>query len=236
MVGPDLVITVGPESVVIPNTLPVASTDAQCLTGGSAWIAYRSNCLKAPASIEYINAHMRTLLVEKAPSASPPAWIEIGAAMYIDLMYRSVRTSTLPDGELTSHVRSVLEQPIRLERLAGIGAWMSPINRHSNHGAAILAVNLLLEHAGEPALFEYIHLLPAESPGDSTAGSWQTAFSEAFGVTIADFYAAFELYRQRVRADWVFLLGDYAVDPSTAEGPALIDDHRIGSATRSVAR
>ena len=54
-----------------------------------------------------------------------------------------------------------------------------------------MPANWLADHAGEASHLEHYRLVPSSA-------NWQEAFEHAFGMTVADFYAAFEPYRREV--------------------------------------
>lgn len=54
-----------------------------------------------------------------------------------------------------------------------------------------IAGELLADRAGEPALFDYFRELPSSA-------SWREAFEAAFGMSVEDFYEAFEAHRAGV--------------------------------------
>ena len=55
-----------------------------------------------------------------------------------------------------------------------------------------LAVDWLVERAGEPAVFDYYRVLPSST-------SAEAAFESAFGLTLEDFYEQFEAYHATLR-------------------------------------
>lgn len=71
-----------------------------------------------------------------------------------------------------------------------------------------LAVELLVQLAGEDALFEYYRVL-------SSAANWRDAFRAAFGMSAGDFYRAFERYRRETAPPWPHLTDGRS-------GPALV--------------
>ena len=58
-------------------------------------------------------------------------------------------------------------------------------------GLAFLAVEWLADHAGEHAILEYYRVL-------RSGKDWQPAFETAFGISVDDFYEAFEKHRAEV--------------------------------------
>ena len=74
-----------------------------------------------------------------------------------------------------------------MQTTASVRAMEQPVAE----ALGFLAGDWLVRRAGERALFKYYELLPA-------SGNWQEAFSGAFGISVADFYAAFEAYRSEL--------------------------------------
>ncbi len=64
----------------------------------------------------------------------------------------------------------------------------------------MLAAERLVELADEAALFEFYRQLDGDS-------GWQSAFAEVFGVTVDEFYAAFEPYRIEVAPRLLYFRG-----------------------------
>lgn len=71
---------------------------------------------------------------------------------------------------------------------------------HEHYFLGFLAVELLVERAGEGALLEYFRLLP-------TSPSWQDAFKSAFGITAGEFYEEFEAARAEALANYRAIRG-----------------------------
>ena len=61
-------------------------------------------------------------------------------------------------------------------------------------GLAILAVDWLVERAGERSIFDYYRRLP-------DSATWKEAFEAAFGIAVDDFYEEFEAYRAQVASE-----------------------------------
>lgn len=127
----------------------------------------------------------------------PLPWFPWGLNNYVHTSYQAAQGTSV--SRLFHRYTVVLQRfaiPLReletREGLSGVGAAKSiPI--------ATMAVDWLAKRAGEPALLEYYRLLPRGSPGypnyDPRAGSQQAAFQQAFGLTVDEFYEAFETYR-----------------------------------------
>ena len=119
-----------------------------------------------------------------------PWWLRVAAKSYTEHAYEAT------NGEVT--IEAIRDEQVTLARrltpsLASLevsddvvdaGYWKA-------RALAFLAGAWLAEHAGEPALFEYYRQLPSST-------SWEDAFETAFGMTVADFHAAFEAHRAEV--------------------------------------
>ena len=112
-----------------------------------------------------------------------PDWLHMGTQSYAQYAYLRSR-----DPEAA---RALREQHVTLaswsgERLPGmeaiaIGAW-GP-SRWASRG--FFGTEWLAEHVGAPSLLHYYRLVASEQ-------NWRVAFERAFGMTVADFYAAAE--------------------------------------------
>ena len=115
------------------------------------------------------------------------AWLTRGLLRYVEAVSReAVGMETLSEAR-SRRIASARRtgQPLReMETSAGVDAAGS----QAANALSFLAADWLAEQAGEPALFEYYRLLP-------TSDSWEEAFEGAFGITIDEFYTAFEDYR-----------------------------------------
>lgn len=116
-----------------------------------------------------------------------PQWLLYGAREYVNAVYR-VETG----GEQYERLRAALVAPARRTALP-----LSSLETRAERDAAglevtiavgFLAIESLVERAGEEAILDYVRLLPA------TAG-WPEAFERAFGTSIEDFREAFEATR-----------------------------------------
>lgn len=120
-----------------------------------------------------------------------PVWLRTGAVLYAQHAYRVARGHE----ELhTSRSRETARAEHTTRSLRGISTWTA-FNENSSGSRALgfLAVEWLAERAGDPAIFDYYRLLP-------DSDSWEEAFEDIFGLTVDDFYEAFEEYRARVAA------------------------------------
>ncbi len=117
-------------------------------------------------------------------------WIVIGTELYIDFLYQPVAGSVGYDRNRRAQVNQATRATIPLRSLDTVS--QRPGDRPDGaHAVAFLAVERLAALAGDPAIFEYYRLLPLE-------GTWESAFGEAFGTTVDEFYTDFEAYRQEL--------------------------------------
>ena len=124
---------------------------------------------------------------EEGYSRRGPQWLLYGAREYVNALYR-VETA----GEQYERLRAALVAPARRTALP-----LSSLETRDERDAAgldvtialgFLAIESLVERAGEEAILGYVRLLP------SSAG-WREAFEGAFGLGVEDFRVAFEATR-----------------------------------------
>ncbi|MXW24716.1 MAG: hypothetical protein F4Z77_00200 [Dehalococcoidia bacterium] len=167
-----------------------------CLSGATGWVVHVTSCGYSLGHSVYINSHLRVLLEEKEQLDLPPLWMEAGAGAYITLAYAAP-----VDDELSWHRAVVQRSDVPLVQLATTDGWEAAegIERLA---LSTVAVDWLLWRAGELALFDYFRLLPQGTLGlpslDVTAAS---AFEEAFGLTLDEFYGHFDDYRSTLTDD-----------------------------------
>lgn len=128
-----------------------------------------------------------------------PGWLIEGSAQYLQDEYgrwrRAVDSEALlyQYGDTMENIRvqlSKLEEPLPLPALE---SYRFPGRGGANWDNAVrfwlatLAVDWLVERVGDQSLATYFRLLPESL-------NWQTAFHEAFGVTVADAYDQFDAY------------------------------------------
>ena len=174
--------------------------------------------------------HFQSVRGQLAPSSSLPQvegdvppegphWLWIGTQAYVEYAFQAATGRGTLDG-LRNRERS----------RAGVAG---PLDRHLTHrdsgedylgslARTFLAVDWLVQRAGEPAIFEYYRVLP-----DSE--SWQQAFEAAFGIAIDDFYEAFEEYRAEVAPRFPHLA-------DTSDEPALAFEGDLPAETREAVR
>ena len=152
-----------------------------------------------PRVVSYLTWNHSTRVVERlAPRDSlPPAvegyrergalWLSDGLGRYVEAVSRE--TAGIETFSETRNRNIVWArqtgQPLRnVETSAGSDAVGRPIAS----ALSFIAADWLVQRAGERSIFEYYRLLPSSA-------SWQEAFEGAFGITIDEFYTAFEDYR-----------------------------------------
>lgn len=180
-------------------SLPLESVGG-CLTGYTGWIAYAAGCERPLDYRAYINWHLRALLQENR-ILDLPTWLDAGAGGYIAVQYRGVDVATL-GGAFSENAKLARRSTVPLQDLAAGERWEEG-NTEEHRALSILAVDFLLQRAGDQALFEYVRLLP-RLPGGAwyaPAGSIGDAFEGAFGLTFEEFYEQFEAYRQTLTAE-----------------------------------
>ena len=148
--------------------------------------------------LELAPQQMRALLDLRGPESYPggPEWITRGAQLYGVSLYRAEtgrRGYEAARGDMINSARRAA-MPLR--------------DGEANGGVAFLAVEWLAARAGDPSIFEYYRLLPSSE-------TWKEAFATAFGITIEEFFAAFEEYR----AELVLPVAHLADDRT---GPVLV--------------
>ena len=133
--------------------------------------------------------------VSHAGGPESPEWLKRGTSEYARIMYLVARDERDLEWERKDQTASARLAPVLL---AHPESWR----------LGYLAVELLVQMAGEDALFEYYRVLPS-------AASWRDAFRAAFGMSADDFYRAFERYRRETAPPWPHLTDGRS-------GPALV--------------
>ena len=157
------------------------------------------DCFKdAPYGLD--TAHILGVREEVSPSSSVPAtpqgfdrrgpvWLIRGSETYVRHACRVARGHEeleFSRGSAASLAARTTQSLSTISTLARYNDYYS-----ASQALSFLALEWLAEQAGDPALFEYYRRLPASS-------TWEEAFESAFGLTIDEFYEAFEVYRARV--------------------------------------
>ncbi len=164
--------------------------DYGCSIGVTGWIIHSLSCGQSLDHKSYANSHIRILLQGKHQLDPQPLWIEAGSGIYIDLAYRSAYGD-----EISWYTSMAARSTVPLAQLEAKEDWAAS-DGEEKWALSVLALDWLLRHAGESALFEYFRLLPPNTSvhPESDEGA-AAAFEQAFGLTIEDFYEQFEAYR-----------------------------------------
>ena len=114
-----------------------------------------------------------------------PRWLIEGSATYVANTYWAIRSDSVTiteqlDGYLTGALTTVGRDAPSLSSPGG----------RAIHQWGFLAVHWLVQRSDEHSIIRFFELL-----GES---NWEDAFDVAFGMTIDDFYEAFERYRTKV--------------------------------------
>ncbi len=156
-------------------------------------------CYEAFPEIAHRNL-LDAALAELAPSGSLPAqaghdrrgpmWLLMGTESYTRDAYLQATGDRAPGESRYGPAFAAASAPQPLSSMESVAA----VNAARDQVVALgfLAVDWLVEWAGEPALLEYHRSLPSST-------SWHAAFESAFGLTIEDFYERFEAYRATLR-------------------------------------
>ncbi len=126
-------------------------------------------------------------------------WLELGIQKYVENRYAASTYDTVLDRQtfFASHFDS-----ITLSELVDRDSW-EPLRGPEKWALAFVAVDRLIAKAGEGALKEYVRLAPRTDANRAdyqhSAGSWQAAFEQAFGLTVEEFYEDFAEYRAGLR-------------------------------------
>ena len=146
------------------------------------------------------------LRLTTAPDGGPlwifsgPEWMVRGTESYARILYAEAARSR--------NYEVARRERVYAARLAGLP--MDSVDMRGNEdglrgwaigGVGFLAVEWLASRAGDPAIFEY-HRLRESSE------TWEEAFATAFGITVEDFYAEFEVYRKEVAPPFPHVVGD----------------------------
>ncbi len=121
-----------------------------------------------------------------------PRWFSDGATGYAEVAYRAAAGRLDLEQYRNVQIQRARSTPYSLREMATHdGAAVA--GTRTTRGVGFLAVEWLVNHAGEPAVFEYYRVLPSSA-------SREAAFESALGLTIDDFYEQFEAYRAELTA------------------------------------
>ena len=115
-----------------------------------------------------------------------PAWLREGVANYWSHRYHDETSEQTYDGRIRADIRAVRRVPTRLrdiERDMKIGG-----DAPANYSLGTLAINWLIDRVGESSIMDFYRERPSHP-------DWRAAFRAVFGMSVDDFYDAFEAYR-----------------------------------------
>ncbi len=166
------------------------------LAGGTCFAGWRSTIFlidsqcRADGSLVLDHEYFHLLQIhlagfgddlEEFGHARGPRWLLEGMADYAEALYR---------GEVGPRTY----QELRDENAFFAASWAGTLEATGdqifaeNYVLGFLAVELLVQRAGEGALLDYYRTI-------STGMPWREAFSSVFGVGVDEFHEEFELYR-----------------------------------------
>lgn len=117
--------------------------------------------------------------------ATGPIWLLEGMAEYAEALYRA-------------QAGPGTYEEVRDDNAFAVASWAGTLEATGdqifaeNYVLGFLAVDLLVQRAGEGALLDYYRSIATGLP-------WRDAFSEVFGVEVDEFYEEFELHRAENR-------------------------------------
>ena len=142
-------------------------------------------------------------LQPRTDSAGQPWWLRSAGHYYATVAFEAWIGESAYAEEIERLTRPAREAEAPLRQLETNQGWVEAGDDHS-WALSLLAIDWLVDHAGERSLIEYYRLLPRGDADDVDyepgAGSWEAAFEQAFGLTPDDFYEQFEAYRAELAA------------------------------------
>ena len=158
---------------------------------------------------EYVHALRDELGRRNGRENNEPDWLAVGAAAYWSERYNAWRAFQSYESRLRHTVIPVArETALPLERFWNEGSVRTP----RTHALSHLAVDWLVNHAGEEALFDFY--------GQERPSAWPSRFEAAFGLSVSDFYETFESYR-REAAPPIYRINGTFVDAWAKPLPAI---------------
>ena len=140
-----------------------------------------------------VNEYFRVLRRDLSNLASGTAmWLVDGSRVYAARIHADERKGSSFVAFRENVIVWAANAPVPLRRLEDSNRWETQTTAAG--WAAVLATEWLAREAGESAHIDYWREL-------ATSGTWEDAFSAAFGITTDEFYAAFEEYTRELFAD-----------------------------------
>ena len=171
--------------------------------GYLARTVYLNDRCFASLAHEYVHALQDELKRRNERADDEPAWLTEGTAEYWSDQYHAWRSYSSYENHLRNSVtRRAREATAPLARLWNYNQLLAQTN---GYALAQLAVDWLVNHAGEEALFTY-YAQPSQS-------AWTSRFKSAFGLSPGKFFEEFETYRAEVAPPIYRISGNF-VDSS----------------------
>ena len=154
----------------------------------------RADLPEDAASLHFSSVRNQLVLGASTPSwpgevdLPEPLWLRDGTEEYAEYAHQGLDGDEDPDWLWSRFAASAVATT---QPLASIERWSVATGPFETSSLGFLASDWLADHAGEASLLEYYRLVPSSA-------NWQEAFEGAFGMTVDDFYAAFEPYRREV--------------------------------------
>ncbi|GEM_PF-6831767 len=161
------------------------------------WIASHRDQIGATLAHEIMHAIQHKFSDESvtglsARRASGPVWMVEGAANYISRDFQGALT--YKDREFERVFYRAQDTTKSIDELS----YAPPFERFKHYAISHLAIYLLAERFGAPALFDFWRNLGA-------GHNWENSFARAFGMQMSDFIEKFETLRRDPKAakDWI---------------------------------
>ena len=179
--------------------LGTATPDGHCGGYGNRVIYLQQSCFSARAH-EYSHAiqeyyatieedgRWSYVWVRYGDSRISPLWMTEGVANYWSHRYHDETSEQTYDGRIRADIAAVrrIDTHLRdLERDLSVGGDV-----HANYSLGTLAIDWLIDRAGEAAITDFYRQRPSHP-------DWQSTFLAVFGMTADDFYRMFEERRAR---------------------------------------
>ena len=185
---------------------------AECGAYASGTVFLSEVCLVSLAP-EYVHALQEDLARRNErppPGEEQPAWLTEGAAQYWSERYEAWRNYH----SYESRMRHLVIPAARNATAPLSRLWNSNALEAQKDGGALahLAVDWLVDHAGEEALLDFY--------ARAQPSTWTSRFKSAFGLSVSEFYELFEPYRAEV-APLIYRIDGTFVDSSSQPLPGI---------------
>ncbi|MCY4640623.1 MAG: SH3 domain-containing protein [Chloroflexi bacterium] len=167
--------------------------DYRCLAGSELVTFYVLTCEQELDHLTLVRDAV-DVLSRGTGGTPPPRWLLSGILSYVEAAYGEW-IGIRPDRFDVEQASAALRPPVPLRQLETGEGWTA-VGSDTSRALSLLAVDRLVQHAGERSLMEFYRLWSRGEPKlpvyDPRAGTWEAAFERAFGLTLDGFYEAFE--------------------------------------------